>query len=80
MYSRSVVLACDRYKHSGLKRVGVLRAGGSAALAMALVAEGTEKPKGRKMRRNQSNPDGAVEIQQVTCIRGGARKDWLVLP
>ena len=47
---------------------------------MALVAEGIEKPKGRKMRRNQSNPDSAVDIQQVTCIRGGARKDWLVLP
>ena len=36
--------------------------------------------KGRKMRRNASHPDEAVQIQQVTCIRGGARKDWLVLP
>ena len=49
---------------------------------MALVEEIDEglRAKARKMRRNASNPDQEVEIQQVTCIRGGARKDWLVLP
>ena len=49
---------------------------------MALVAEVDAglRAKGRKMRRNASHPDEAVQIQQVTCIRGGARKDWLVLP
>lgn len=49
---------------------------------MALVEEVDTRlqAKGRKMRRNASHPDEAVQIQQVTCIRGGARKDWLVLP
>ena len=49
---------------------------------MALVAEVDTglRAKIRKMRRNASEPDESVQIQQVTCIRGGARKDWLVLP
>ena len=49
---------------------------------MALVEEIDEglRAKARKMRRNASDRDQEVEIQQVTCIRGGARKDWLVLP
>ena len=56
-----------------------------AAGVMALVAEldvGLRaKAPLRKMRRNTSNPDqSSVQIQQVTCIRGGARRDWLVLP
>ena len=52
------------------------------ARVMALVAEVDAglRAKGRKMRRNASNPDEEVQIQQVTCIRGGARRDWLVLP
>ena len=49
---------------------------------MALVEEVDTRlqAKRRKMRRNASNPHQPVQIQQVTCIRGGARKDWLVLP
>ena len=38
------------------------------------------KAKARKLTRNKSNPGTTVEIQPVTCIRGGHRKDWLVLP
>ena len=55
----------------------MLRAG-----AMALVAEVDTglRAKIRKMRRNASEPDESVQIQQVTCIRGGVRKEWLVLP
>ena len=49
---------------------------------MALVpkADLRLRAKARKMLRNASNPDPSLQIQQVTCIRGGARKDWLVLP
>ena len=48
---------------------------------MALVEVDTGlRAKGRKMRRNASNPEEHVQIQQVMCIRGGARRDWLVLP
>ena len=52
---------------------------GVAGMALVEVDAGL-RAKGRKMRRNASNPDEQVQIQQVHCIRGGARRDWLVLP
>ena len=52
---------------------------GVAGMALVEVDAGL-RAKGRKMRRNASNPNAIVEIQQVYCIRGGARRDWLVLP
>ena len=46
---------------------------------MALVEVDTGlRAKGRKMRRNASNPEEHVQSQQVMCIRGGARREWLV--
>ena len=49
---------------------------------MALVAgvDNGLRAKQRKMARHSSDSYESVQIQQVTCIRGGARNDWLVLP
>ena len=49
---------------------------------MALVAGDDDRRRatGRRLTRNKSDAEEPVEIQQVTCIRGGARKSWLVLP
>ena len=51
-----------------------------AGMALVGLDDAGLRAKGRKMRRNASNPDGSVQIQQVHCIRGGARREWQVLP
>ena len=34
----------------------------------------------RKLKRNSSSSGYPVEIESIACIRGGMRKEWLVLP
>jgi hypothetical protein len=44
------------------------------------LAEEEGRSKRRKLRRNWTHEVSDVEVSNVPCIRGGVRRDWLVLP